>query len=325
MIILSTIRKTNFTIMKKVLITDYVHDALIEGLESLGYEVEYDQHFSADKLPSKLPDLSGIVINSKIKMTQERIALAPHLQFIARLGSGLEIIDLEAAKAQNVKVYNSPEGNRNAVAEHAIGMLLNLSNKILKGDREVRNKTWRREQNRGFELAGKTIGIVGMGNTGQSLAKKLSGWALRVVFYDPYVLTIPNELNYIEQVSLEELQKIADIISLHVQLTPETNQLVDELFLSNCKKGAVLINTSRGRVVNTKDLIKFLENGHLYGACLDVFENEKTQTYSSEENSMYEKLYAMNNVVLTPHVAGWTHESLYKIANVLLEKIKTDL
>lgn len=311
--------------MKKVLITDYVHNALISGLESLGFDVEYDQNFKPENLDSKLPELSGIVINSKIKMMRHRIEMAKQLKFIARLGSGLEIIDLKAAKDNNVYVYNSPEGNRNAVAEHALGMLLTLANNIRKGDKEVRSNIWNREQNRGFELEGKTIGIVGMGNTGQSLARKLSGWTLRIVFYDPYVLTIPNDLDYIEQVNLEELQQVADIISLHVQLTPETRYMVDEEFLKACKKDAILINTSRGKVVKTNDLIKSIENGHLKGACLDVFENEKPQTYTSEENSMYKKLFAMDNIVLTPHVAGWTHESLYKIAKVLLKKIKSDL
>jgi D-3-phosphoglycerate dehydrogenase len=177
---------------------------------------------------------------------------------------------------------------------------------------------WNREINRGFELAGKTIGIVGLGNTGQSLVRKLSGWALDIVYFDPYV----PKSDYIEAVSLEELQLRADIISLHVQLTSETRNLVDTSFINNCKKGFVLINTSRGGVVNTKDVVIGLENGQISGVCLDVFENEKPPTFTSEENSLYNKLYDMENVVLTPHVAGWTHESLFRIAQVLLQKIK---
>ncbi len=304
--------------MKKVLITDYVHETLITGLESMGFEVIYDAGYKPEDLEEILPELSGIVINSKIKMNAERIHLGSKLLFIARLGSGLEIIDLKVAQKQGVHVFNSPEGNRNAVAEHAIGMLLNLANNIQKGDREVRRQIWNREENRGFELAGKTIGIVGLGNTGQSLVRKLSGWALDIMYFDPYV----PKSDYIKSVSLEELQLKADIISLHVQLTPETRNLVDTSFINNCKKGFVLINTSRGGVVNTNDVVNGLENGQILGACLDVFENEKPLTFTSEENSLYNKLYDMDNVVLTPHVAGWTHESLFRITQVLLQKIK---
>jgi len=304
--------------MKKVLITDYVHENLITGLKSMGFDVIYDSGFQPDALEAILPKLVGIVINSKIKMYAERIKLGKNLLFIARLGSGLEIIDLKVAQMQGVHVFNSPEGNRNAVAEHAMGMLLSLANNITKGDREVRQKVWNREQNRGFELAGKTMGIVGLGNTGQSLVRKLSGWALDLVYYDPYV---PNS-DYIESVSLEELQLRADIISLHVQLTPETRNLVDTHFINKCKKGFVLINTSRGGVVNTNDVVNGLENGQILGACLDVFENEKPLTFTSEENSLYNRLYDMENVVLTPHVAGWTHQSLLRISEVLLQRIK---
>lgn len=304
--------------MRKVLVTDYVHDNLIVGLKSMGYEVTYDANFKASDLEAVLPELTGIVINSKIKMFAERIQLGKKLKFIARLGSGLEIIDLEEADRQGVHVFNSPEGNRNAVAEHAIGMLLNLANNIQKGDREVRQRIWNREQNRGFELAGKTIGIVGLGNTGQSMVRKLSGWALEIIYYDPYVA----ESDYIESVSLKELQLRADIISLHVQLTSETRNIVDTSFINKCKRGFVLINTSRGGVVNTKDVVNGLENGQILGACLDVFENEKPLTFTSKENSLYNRLYDMENVVLTPHVAGWTHQSLLRISQVLLQRIK---
>lgn len=308
--------------MKKVLVTDYVHESLIRGLESMGFNVYYDPNYNVSELEKDLPGLSGIVINSKIKMFAERIEMAKELEFIARLGSGLEIIDLQSAEKNKVKVYNSPEGNRNAVAEHAMGMLLSLSNNILRGDREVRKQEWFREANRGFELEGKTIGIVGLGNTGKSMARKLSGWSLKVVFHDPHVLNVPPDLDYIESVSLEKLIKIADIISLHVQLTPETNHLVDNAFIQKCKKGFILINTSRGSVIDTKSVVEGLENGQIGGACLDVFENEKPTTYTSEENSLYSRLFKLNNVVLTPHVAGWTNESLFKIAQVLLDKIK---
>lgn len=307
--------------MSKVLVTNYVHPHLITGLQKLGYEAIYDQHYDPADLESTLPELAGIIINTKIKMTAERIALAKKLKFIGRLGSGLDIIDLDAAKKHNVAVFNSPEGNRNAVGEHALGMLLCLANNIRRGDKEVREKLWNREHNRGFELEDKTIGLIGFGNTGQAFARKLSGWALDIIYNDPYLLEKPLDFNNIESVSINQLRKDADIISLHVQLTPETNNMIDYQFLKKCRKGAIIINTSRGAVVSTQGLIAALEEGHLAGACLDVFHNEKPHTFSSEEHQLFDRLYAMDNVVLTPHVAGWTHESLLKIAEVLLDKI----
>jgi len=305
----------------KVLVTNYVHPCLISGLEEMGYEVTYDQDFDPEQLEAILPSLHGIIINTKIKMTAQRIKLGKQLRFIGRLGSGLDIIDLPTAQQCGVAVFNSPEGNRNAVAEHALGMLLCLANNIRRGDAEVRHKLWNREENRGFELAEKTIGLIGFGNTGQALARKLSRWALRVTYTDPYVLDIPEDLANIESVTINQLQREADIISLHVQLTEETEKMINEEFLSNCKKGLVLINTSRGAVVETRALLQSLENGHLSGACLDVFENEKPHSFTTEEDQLYDRLYSLDNVVLTPHVAGWTHASLRKIAETLLTKI----
>ena len=305
----------------KVLVTDKVHFDLIEGLEKLGYEVEYLPDFNPEKLDAVLPSLTGIIINSKIKMNAHRLDLSDKLKFIGRLGSGLEIIDLEYAKKKNIAVFNSPEGNRNAVAEHAMGMLLCLSNNLLKADEEVRQMIWNRESNRGFELAGLTMGIIGFGNTGQAFARKLSGWALNVICCDPYVLNISEDLEYIRNVSFEHLVKEADIISLHVPLTDETKWMINENTIKLFKPGAILINTSRGPVVKTKDLIQALEKNKLKGACLDVFENEKPHTFSSEEYQQYLRLYDMKNVVLSPHVAGWTIESLRKIAETLVNRV----
>ena len=305
----------------KVLITNYVHPILPEGLTELGYEVIYDRDYDPEALDTILPELTGIVINSKIKMTSARQSLGKKLQFIARLGSGLDIIDLDAAKDNGIAVFNSPEGNRNAVAEHAIGMLLALANKIRRGDESVRQKRWDRESCRGFELEGKTLGLIGFGNTGQSLARLLSAWALRIIYCDPYVLDVPKDLSNIESVSINQLQAEADIISLHVQLTPETKGMVDGDFLSNCRTGLILINTSRGQVVHTAGLIHALETKQVAGACLDVFHNEKPHSFTEEEHRLFDRLYQLDQVVLTPHVAGWTHESLRKIAEVLLLKI----
>lgn len=310
-----------FCDMKKVLVTNYVHDLLITGLRDQNYEVIYDQDFDPTELDAILPELSGVIINTKIKMTAKRIARGKKLEFIGRLGSGLDIIDLHAAKKHGVAVYNSPEGNRNAVAEHALGMLLCLANNIRRGDAEVREKIWNRELNRGFELEGKTIGLIGFGNTGQALTSLLSSWTLEVIYNDPYVLNLGEEFHTFENVTINELTSRADILSLHVQLTDETHQLVDYDFLKKCRKGLILINTSRGTVIDTKGLVAALEEGHLAGACLDVFHNEKPHRFSTEDHQLFDRLYAMDNVVLTPHVAGWTHESLRKIAEVLLTKV----
>lgn len=308
--------------MKKVLVANYVHPALLEGLQSLGFEVVYEPNFNPDDLEHLLPSLSGVVINTKIKMTQTRINMATQLEFIARLGSGLDIIDLPAAKAQGVAVFSAPEGNRNAVAEHALGMILNLANKLSRADRCVREKKWDRESCRGFELEGKTIGLIGFGNTGQAFASKVSSWTLDLIYNDPYVLNIPKGLRTFESVTIDQIWERADIISLHVQLTKETKRMIDANFLAQCKKGVIIVNTSRGDVVDTAALIEAMESNHVSGACLDVFPNEKPHTYSQDQHQLYDRLFAMENVVLSPHVAGWTHESLHKIATVLVDKIK---
>jgi D-3-phosphoglycerate dehydrogenase / 2-oxoglutarate reductase len=306
---------------KKILITDKVHPLLIEGLESAHCLVTYDTAMDNTRLDEMIHQFDGIIINSKIIMNQSRIDKGKNLLFIGRLGSGLEIIDVNYAKKKKIEVYNSPEGNRNAVAEHELGMLLALMNNIVIADAEVRKFQWEREKNRGTELKGKTLGIIGLGHTGSSLAEKLSSWGLKVVSHDKYRKRYPASLRFVEKVSLKELTETSDIISLHLPLTEETKFLVDDAFISNCKRGVIICNTSRGQVVRTASLIDGLETGMVGGACLDVFENEKPESFTEQEKVMYEKLYRMENVVLTPHIAGWTNESLSGIAEVLLDKI----
>jgi D-3-phosphoglycerate dehydrogenase len=306
-----------------VLITDDVHELLPKGLAEIGFDVQYDTSLSYEAVKQVAASCTGIVINSRIVVDQAFLDAAPGLKFVARLGSGLDIIDLPAAKARGVEVISSPLGNANAVAEHALGMLLALANKLLKADAEVRQFVWKREANRGFELEGKTIGIIGFGHTGPAFARKLLGFDCKVLVYDKYVQDIDaNRFPHVTLCGLADLLAQADIISIHLPLTEETRYFVDATFLEQAKPGVILINTSRGGVLHTKSLIEYILKGKLSGACLDVFENEKPNTYSPEEREMYTVLNSMEQVILSPHVAGWTHESKEKIAQITLGKIK---
>jgi len=308
--------------MLKVLVADRVHPHLIEGLRKNNYEVDYLPSITHSETLQIISEYFGIIINSKTKANQEFLDKATNLKFIGRLGSGLEIIDQVYAKEKGVKVYNSPEGNRNAVAEHAVGMLLSLFNNLKKGDSEVRALLWDRESNRGLELEGKTIGIIGFGNTGSQLAKKLSCWNMDILAYDKYRSNFGSE--HVLETDLKTILNKADIISFHLPLTPETSGLVNKTFLDRVKKNVFIVNTSRGKVIQTKALLDGLASGKILGACIDVFENEKVETFSKDEKEQYMKLYEYDNVILSPHVAGWTEESLFKIASTLIKKIMKD-
>ena len=307
--------------MKKVLITDGVHPLLMDGLERAGFSCDYQPDISLEKVRAIIADYSGLIINSKILVDKILLDEAEQLEFVGRLGSGMEIIDREYAALKKVAVYNSPEGNRNAVAEHALGMLLALSNKLISCDRELRSKIWRREANRGFEISSKILGIIGFGHTGSMFASKFSGLAVKVLAYDKYKTAYAEPFPFVISCAIEQIWEEADIISLHLPLNAETHHMVDSDFLSKCKDGVILINTSRGPIVNTLDLMAGLQSGKVAGACLDVFENEKPTSFTQEEANMYESLYSLDNVILSPHVAGWTHESKMKLARILLEKI----
>jgi D-3-phosphoglycerate dehydrogenase len=305
----------------KVLITDDVHEIMISGLQALGFETEYQPDILLTDLPLVISRYSGIVINSKIKMRKELIDLGSSLKFIARLGSGLEIIDLDYAAKKDIQVFSAPEGNRNAVAEHAIGMLLAATNHLITADQEVRSKLWRREANRGIELEHKNIGILGFGNTGSSFAKKLLGFDVKVLAYDKYKKGYNKEFPHVKECGLDEVLEQSDIISLHLPLTHETKYLVNTTFLNKCKPGIILINTSRGSIINIEHLVDHMNSGKMGFVCLDVFENEKPETYLPKEVKLYNKLFSFNNAIFSPHVAGWTLESKRKISQVLLDKI----
>ncbi len=309
---------------RKVLITDSVHPVMMEGLNAFSFGYEYLPKISLEEVYDKVSDFCGLVINSKIIVDEKLLDRAPNLKFVARLGSGMEIIDQELCKKRGVHVINSPEGNRNAVAEHALGMLLALSNKLVISDKEVRQKIWNREANRGFELQGKTIGIIGFGQTGSTFAKKLSGMQMQILAYDKYKVDYTHAFPYVEACTLEYIMQRADIISFHLPLNEETHHFADEVFFSSLgAESPIIINTSRGGIIDTEALVRMLECEHqtIGGACLDVFENEKPETFSNEEQELYQRLYDLDNVVLSPHVAGWTQESKYKLSAVILERL----
>ncbi len=308
--------------MKRVLITDDCHPLLTEGLVQLGYTCDFLPDILPEETLSIIGTYEGLIINSKILVQRSLLDAAPGLRFVGRLGSGMEIVDQAYAAERGVAVLSSPEGNRNAVAEQALGMLLALANHSLRADREVRQLVWRREANRGIELGGKTLGIIGFGHTGSQFARKLAGLEMQVLAYDKYKAPgYAAHLSWVKETGLADIQAQADVISLHLPLTGETRHLVDRSFIGECQAGVIFINTARGQCVHTPDLVEGLETGRIGGACLDVFENEKPGTFSEAEKALYTRLYALENVILSPHVAGWTQESKQRLAEVLLAKI----
>ncbi len=306
-----------------VLVTDHVHQHLLSGLVEMGFLCNYQPEITLARTQQIIGQYDGVVINSKIKATAAFLQAATRLKFIARLGSGLDIIDLDEAARRQIAVISAPEGNCNAVSEHALGMLLSLLNHLHRADRQVREFEWRREENRGEELDGKTVGIIGFGHTGPAFATKLRGFDVNVLATDPKVrqIDLSTSFEHVSMVDLPTIQREADIVSFHTSLNPTSHHLFDINFIDLMARPFYLINTSRGKVVKIADLLVGLGAGKVKGAGLDVFENEKTATFSDDEKALYSRLYKSENVILTPHVAGWTHESKWKIADVLLKKI----
>lgn len=313
-------RASNGNMSKSILITDKVHQILVSGLKKRGFEVKYAPRMSYPQVQKEVASFDGIIINSKVVCDQPFLQRFQHLDFIGRLGSGLDIIDLKSAAERGIEVISSPEGNANAVGEHTLGMLLTLMHHISNAQRDVHQLNWNREPNRGTELKGMTVGIIGFGHTGPAFANKLRGAEVDILVYDKYRKGL-DQIAEIQNSPLDELLQRSDIVSIHLPLTEETKYMVNEHFLSRMKKGAILINTSRGKIVDTSALKNALEEGRLRGACLDVLENEKPETWADEERSIYESVLLRKNVIVTPHIAGWTHESLKLIAEILLHKI----
>ena len=304
----------------KILIADSMHPSLFSMLEAEGWEYAYHPEYKREEIISALPEFEGLFIRSKTFVDQQVMVDAKNLRFIARAGAGLDLIDLEAAKQRGVEVFHAGEGNRDAVAEHMLGMLLGLLANIVKADKEVRKGIWDREGNRGVELMEKTVGLIGYGNNGGATAKRLSGFGCKVLAYDKYRDNYGDQ--YAEEASMERLMKEADIISLHVPLTDETKYLIDQEFIEKFSKPFYLMNLSRGKVADLTAVVEGLKSGKVIGACLDVLENEKLKTLTEDQKAVFDYLIKSNRVVLTPHIGGWTHESYVRINEVLLRQIK---
>lgn len=307
----------------KILHIDSNNPLLWEQLQQAGFHNEADFISSKEVIEDKIKDYHGIVIRSRFKIDKTFLDKATNLQFIARVGAGLESIDCDYAIARNIALIAAPEGNRNAVAEHALGMILSLFNKLNQADAEIRKGQWNRESNRGHELDGKTVGIIGYGNMGKAFAKKLRGFDVEVICHD--ILPNVGDANA-KQVTLEELQQKADLLSLHIPWTPETDKMVNANFIASFSNPFWLINTSRGKNVVTADLVQALESGKILGAGLDVLEYEKLsfETLFQDKNTpeAFDYLLKSSKVLLSPHIAGWTFESHERLAQVIVDKIK---
>ena len=303
----------------KFLLLDKNHPLITKQLSEKGFVLEEDFSSSYEQVLEKIHLYEGIIIRSRIPLDAHFLEKAKNLKFIARVGAGMENIDIAKAQELDIKLINSPEGNKDAVAEHVIGTLLVLMNRLFISSNEVKKGIWLREENRGEEILGKTFGIIGYGNMGKAVAKRLSGFGCKTIFYD----IKPNLSDeFATQVSLQELQENADILSLHTPLTEDTLYMIDEEFISKMKKNFYFINTARGKNLKTSALVNALKSGKIKGACLDVLEYEKTSFENLEtKNEDLEYLLNSEKAIITPHIAGWTHESKIKLAQVIVDKI----
>lgn len=308
--------------MKKILIVDDLHENIFPMLSELGFEVNYQPNINRFEILETIQDYQGLIIRSKTKVDALFLSHCEKLEFIGRAGAGLDLIDLKEVSRRNIQVFAANEGNAVAVAEHTMGMILMLFNKLNHADAEVHQRIWEREKNRGIELSGMTVGIIGYGNMGIALAQRLMGFEVKVLAYDKIEKKDYEYGLYSKKANINDIFEEADLVSIHVPLTDETRLMVNDDFIQKFKKNVFIVNTSRGEVASTESILKGLQSGKIRGACLDVLENEKLSTLTLEQEEVYSQLFKLKNVILTPHIAGWTVESYRKINEVLVGKIR---